>query len=181
MTRSRSIGAAYIYTSQVASEQLIADCPSLSLRSGDLLCVVNCLKAVQNHRSEIASEHAGPSGLSQEWAQPSIFTPYSSTQDSNSTSDIDSAGSKQNAFLTRFTHSQNYVAKMSRRLFEAVEENIQLATQLGLEVFGVTIYMARLAKRIIQDKGVMSSPNSKAGKPLSEVTSLTMSSDSGFQ
>ena len=47
-------------------------------------------------------------------------------------------------------------------------------------MFGVTIYMARLAKRIVQDKGVMSSPNSKARKPLSEVTSLTVSSDSGF-
>ena len=65
---------------------------------------------------------------SQECAQPSISTPYSSTQDSDSASDIDSPGSKQNAFLTRFIHSQRYVAKMSRRLFEAVEENIQLAT-----------------------------------------------------
>ena len=84
---------------RVASEQLIADCPSLSLRSGDLLCV-NCLKAVQNHRSEVASEHAGPSGLSQECAQPSISTPYSSKQDSISSSDIHLPGSKQNAFLT---------------------------------------------------------------------------------
>ena len=30
--------------------------------------------------------------------------------------------------------------------------------------------MARLAKKIVKDKGVMSSPNSKAGKPLCEET-----------
>ena len=42
--------------------------------------------------------------------------------------------------------------------------------------------MARFAKNFVyKTKGVMSSPNSKAGKPLSEVTSLTaVSSDSGF-
>ena len=33
---------------RVASENLIAEHPSLSLRSGDLLCV-NCLKAVQKN------------------------------------------------------------------------------------------------------------------------------------
>ena len=33
---------------RVASENLIAERPSLSLRSGDLLCV-NCLKAVQKN------------------------------------------------------------------------------------------------------------------------------------
>ena len=54
--------------------KLIAECPSLFLRSGDLPCV-NCLNA---------SEHAGPSGHSQE---PSHSTPYSSTQDSDSASD----------------------------------------------------------------------------------------------
>ena len=76
---------------RVASEQLIAECTSLSLRSGDLLCV-NCLKAVQAHRSEVASEQAGPSSLSQECAQPVSSTPCSSTQDSDSASD-DSTGS----------------------------------------------------------------------------------------
>ena len=40
---------------------------SSSTRSGDLLRV-NCLKAVQNHCSDVASEHAGPSRLSQECA-----------------------------------------------------------------------------------------------------------------
>ena len=53
-----------------------------------------------NYHSEVASEHAGPSDHSQECAQPSISTLYSSTQDSISASDIDSPGSKQNAFLT---------------------------------------------------------------------------------
>ena len=112
---------------RVASEQLIADCPSLSLRSGDLLCV-NCLKAVQNHRSEVASEHAGPSDLSQECAQQSISTPYSSPQDSISASDIDSLGRRGSPallkinktlsahkevspFRKQFIHSQIYVAK----------------------------------------------------------------------
>ena len=56
----------------------MAEYPSLSLRSGDLLCV-NCLIAVTKHCSEAASEDAGPSGLSsQECALPT----YSSTQDS---------------------------------------------------------------------------------------------------
>ena len=58
----------------------MAEYPSLSLRSGDLLCV-NCLIAVKKHCSEAASEDAGPSGLSsQECALPT----YSSTQDSDS-------------------------------------------------------------------------------------------------
>ena len=39
-----------------------------------------------------------------------------------------------------------------------------------IEEFGVSIYMARLAKKIVKDKGVMSSPNSKARKSLSEDT-----------
>ena len=72
---------------RVASEKLIAEHPSLSLRSGDLLCV-NCLKEVQKHYSEVAFEPTGPSSLSQECAVP---TPYSSTQDSDSASD-DSPG-----------------------------------------------------------------------------------------
>ena len=61
---------------RVASENLIAEHPSLSLRSGDLLCV-NCLKAVQKNDCEVAFE---PSSLSQECAD-------SSTQDSDSSSD----------------------------------------------------------------------------------------------
>ena len=203
----------------------MAEYPSLSLRSGDLLCV-NCLIAVKKHCSEAASEDAGPSGLSsQECALPT----YSSTQDSDSSSDSDSpAGSpalhKINKMLSsqevspirkRYIHSQRYVQEKCRRLMEVVEENIQLATGArpdalhadhGAEIiqqlkekfaltksrsemiriltvlpkswsvariceeFGVTIYMARLAKKIVKDKGVMSSPNSKAGKPLCEET-----------
>ena len=43
VTRSRIIGAAYIHTFELHhAEQLIAECASLSLRSGDLL-FVNCL------------------------------------------------------------------------------------------------------------------------------------------
>ena len=86
MTRSRSIGAAYTVCAlhlRVASENLIAEHPSLSLRSGDLLCV-NCLKAVQKNDCEVAFKPAGPSGLSQECAES---TTYSSTQDSDSSSD----------------------------------------------------------------------------------------------
>ena len=48
---------------RVASENLIAQHPSLSLRSGELLCV-NCLKAVQKNDCEVAFEPAGPSSLS---------------------------------------------------------------------------------------------------------------------
>ena len=65
---------------RVASENLIAEHPSLSLRSGDLLCV-NCLKAVQKNDCEVAFK---PSCLSQECAES---TPYSSTQDCDSSSD----------------------------------------------------------------------------------------------
>ena len=43
---------------RVASENLIAEHPSLSLRSGDLLCV-NCLKAAQKNDCEVAFEPAG--------------------------------------------------------------------------------------------------------------------------
>ena len=60
------------------------------------------------------------------------------------------------------------------RIFTALPKSWSVARIC--EEFGVTIYTARLAKRIVQDKGVMSSPNSKAGKPLSQVTSLTVSS-----
>ena len=49
----------HVHLLRVASEH-----PSLSLRSGDLLCV-NCLKAF---RCEVAFEPAGPSSLSQEVA-----------------------------------------------------------------------------------------------------------------
>ena len=108
---------------RVASEKLRAEYPSLSLRSGDLLCV-NCLIAVTKHCSEAASEDAGPSGLSsQECALPT----YSSTQDSDSSSDSDSpAGSpalhKINKMLSsqevspirkRDIHSQRYMYKKS--------------------------------------------------------------------
>ena len=126
---------------RVAPEKLIAEYPSLSLRSGDLLCV-NCLIAIKRHCSEVASEHTGPSGLSQECAVPSNFTPYSSTQDSDSASDNDSpAGSpalhninktlssqEVSPIRKRYIHSQKYVAEKCRRLMEVVEENIQLAT-----------------------------------------------------
>ena len=59
---------------RIASEKLITEHQSLSLRSGDLLCV-NCLKAVQKHCSEVAFEPAGPSSLSQECAAPTPFIP----------------------------------------------------------------------------------------------------------
>ena len=36
-----------------------------------------------------------------------------------------------------------------------------------MEEFGVTSYMARSAKKLVEDKGVLSTPNSKAGNPLS--------------
>ena len=52
---------------RVASENLIAEHRSMSLRSGDLLCV-NCLKAVQKNDCEVAFEPAEPSSLSQEVA-----------------------------------------------------------------------------------------------------------------
>ncbi|KAL5508956.1 hypothetical protein EMCRGX_G004228, partial [Ephydatia muelleri] len=39
-----------------------------------------------------------------------------------------------------------------------------------MEEFGVTRYMAKSAKMLVEDKGVLSCPNSKAGKPLSEST-----------
>ena len=48
------------------------------------------------------------------------------------------------------------------------------------EEYVVTIYMAILAKRIVLDKWVMSSPNSMAGKALSEDTVKLVISDSGF-
>ena len=87
---------------RVASENLMAEHPSLSLRSGELLCV-NCLKAVQKNDCEVAFEPAGRSSLSQEVAfepaGPSSLsqecaesTPYSSTQDSDSSS-VDMPGS----------------------------------------------------------------------------------------
>ena len=123
---------------RVASEKLMAEYPSLSLRSGDLLCV-NCLIAVKKHCSEAASEDAGPSGLSsQECALPT----YSSTQDSDSSSDSDSpaaAGSpalhKINKMLSsqevspirkRYVHSQRYVEEKCRRLMKLVEQLLPL-------------------------------------------------------
>ena len=36
-----------------------------------------------------------------------------------------------------------------------------------MEDFDVTSYMARSAKKLVEDKGVLSTPNSKAGNPLS--------------
>ena len=36
--------------------------------------------------------------------------------------------------------------------------------------FGVTKYMANSAKKLVENKGVLSSPNSKAGKTLSQDT-----------
>ena len=35
-----------------------------------------------------------------------------------------------------------------------------------MEEFGVTNYMARSAKKLVEDKGVLSTPDSKAGKPI---------------
>ena len=39
-----------------------------------------------------------------------------------------------------------------------------------MDNFDCTFYQARLAKKIVEDKGVMSSPNAKARKSLSEDT-----------
>ena len=39
-----------------------------------------------------------------------------------------------------------------------------------MDEFGVTNYMAKSAKKLVEDKGVLSSPNSNAGKPLPEST-----------
>ena len=39
-----------------------------------------------------------------------------------------------------------------------------------MEEFGVTRYMAKSSKMLVEDKGVLSCPNSTAGKPLSEST-----------
>ena len=39
-----------------------------------------------------------------------------------------------------------------------------------MEEFGVTNYMARSAKKLVEDKGVLSTPDSKAGSPLSNTT-----------
>ena len=50
-----------IYSIQIfefSTEKLIAEYPSLSLRSRDLLCV-NCLIAVKKHCSDVSSEHTG--------------------------------------------------------------------------------------------------------------------------
>ncbi|KAL5515849.1 hypothetical protein EMCRGX_G001083 [Ephydatia muelleri] len=156
---------------------------------------------------EVSFEPAGPSCLSQECAVP---TPYSSTQDSDSSSDdlpgspalrkINETLSSQEVspFRKRYIHSQRYVAEKSRRLMEAVEENIQLATgarpeavhtdddaeilQQLKEKFALTksrsemiriltvLPKSWLAKKIVKDKGVMSSPNSKAATQLSGAT-----------
>ena len=35
-----------------------------------------------------------------------------------------------------------------------------------MEEFGMTNYMARSAKKLVEDKGVLSTPDSKAGKPI---------------
>ena len=39
-----------------------------------------------------------------------------------------------------------------------------------MQVFGVSKYMAKQAKKLVQEKGVLSSPNPKAGKSLSKST-----------
>lgn len=39
-----------------------------------------------------------------------------------------------------------------------------------MEEFSVTNYMARCAKKLVEEKGILSSPNSKPGMPLAEST-----------
>ncbi|KAL5508922.1 hypothetical protein EMCRGX_G004186 [Ephydatia muelleri] len=121
---------------RVASEKLMAEYPSLSLRSGDLLCV-NCLIAVTKHCSEAASEDAGPSGLSsQECALPT----YSSTQDSDSSSDSDSpAGSPALHKINKMLSSQETNNKKQRINPRHLQLAIRNDEELNKLLAGVTI------------------------------------------
>ena len=173
------------------SAMVIAKCPSFHFEPSNSLCTV-CRKAVNSLPSEASTtspddtfEPRSPSLPTTNTDEEGDENATSSSEDAEEEShspkrarllegDVEGPGSSS-------MNDQDEIVQQLKEKFDLTvsrSERLRILTVLPkswplkkiMVVFGVSNYMARQAKKLVQEKGILSSPNPKHGKMLSKDT-----------
>ena len=123
---------------------------------------------IESENLQASSPEIEPSGShDSDWQEDEEGTLHSS---SSNEVDMESQQSDESEIIMQLKEKFNSSVKRSEKLRILTVLPKSWSLKKTMQVFGVTKYMAKQAKKLVQEKGVLSSPNPKAGKSLSRST-----------